>query len=197
MKQKSILWLLGSLFLFSFMATSCDEEQGVVNPYDNWQERNELYFDSIANVANKNLGEAPGQWKKMKSRRLSSSNPGLPDDYVYAQIQKVGYGASPEYDSDTIVCHYRGRLISGYVFDETFDTELDTEVDVPADMLTLGGVIDGWSAAMDEMRVGDRWMIYVPYAMGYGILNKEGIPGYSTLIFDVQLVDVRPRKGMH
>ena len=195
MKQNNLLWIIGSFILFSFFITSCDESAGVENPYDNWEEKNKVYFDSIASVAVKNMGDEPGQWKRLKSRKLASDNPGLSDEYVYAQIREVGNGVSPEYDSDTIVVHYRGTLITGYVFDKTFDGELDRETDVPTDVLTLGGVVDGWSVALDAMKVGDRWDLYIPAAMGYGIGNREGIPGSSTLIFDINLVDVRPMKG--
>ena len=48
----------------------------------------------------------------------------------------------------------------------------------------------GWSIAMQQMHVGDRWEVYIPAEMAYGKLSQPGIPGGSTLIFDMELLSV-------
>ena len=50
-------------------------------------------------------------------------------------------------------------------------------------------LIDGFATALQQMRRGDRWMVYRPYQLGYGASGSGEIPGYSTLIFDLRLVD--------
>jgi peptidylprolyl isomerase len=51
-------------------------------------------------------------------------------------------------------------------------------------------VIEGWQIALQQMRVGDRWMIYIPSELGYGNRPSGPIPACSTLIFDVELLNV-------
>ena len=50
-------------------------------------------------------------------------------------------------------------------------------------------LIEGWSTALMQMSKGDNWIIYIPSTLGYGAQKKSDIPAYSTLIFDLNLVD--------
>ena len=54
----------------------------------------------------------------------------------------------------------------------------------------LNQVIEGWQEALRRMHVGDRWMIYIPYTLGYGTRTSGPIPGYSTLLFEVELLGI-------
>ena len=50
-------------------------------------------------------------------------------------------------------------------------------------------LVDGFATALQHMRRGDHWMVYIPYQLGYGSQSQTGVPAYSTLIFDLRLVD--------
>jgi len=54
----------------------------------------------------------------------------------------------------------------------------------------LSDLIEGWIVAMQAMHVGDRWEIYVPAELGYGKYSQPGIPGGSTLVFDIELLAI-------
>lgn len=54
----------------------------------------------------------------------------------------------------------------------------------------LNEVIEGWQIALQKMRVGDHWIVYIPYNMGYGTRTSGPIPAFSTLIFEVQLLGI-------
>ena len=191
--KKSILWIIGLLFSTSLAITSCDETDGAVDPYFNWKERNQLYIDSIAQVAKAN----PDEWKVILSYKI------LPDlnnlsqdvnDYVYCRILETGKGDVKPLYTDSVSTHYRGKLIPLYdgsevVFDQSFRGELNSEVALPIGF-SVGGVIEGWTTALQHMVEGDRWEVYIPYNMAYGTYGNSSIPGYSTLIFDMQLVQV-------
>ena len=183
--NKSILWLIGLLFVTSLSIVSCSETDGTEDPYANWEERNQRYIDSIATVAEANRGNGEGQWKII--------------DNVYCKIQKVGDGTESPIATDTVAVNYRGQLINGTVFDQSYQGELDPETATPRKFL-VGAVIAGWSTALMKgfggMKAGDQWKLYIPYPLAYGKDGTEGIPGYSTLIFDVNLVDIFPLKGM-
>ena len=54
----------------------------------------------------------------------------------------------------------------------------------------LRDLIEGWIIAMQQMHIGDRWEVYIPAEMGYGKFSQPGIPGGSTLIFDIELLAI-------
>ena len=195
--KKSILWVIGLLFSVSLAITSCDETDGAVDPYFNWEERNQLYIDSIARVAKAN----PSEWKIIHTYKfnppVNDLNPDV-NDYVYCKVLENGSGTMKPYFTDTVSTHYRGQLIPLYdgskvVFDQSFQGELKEDVAVPVSFGVwdgAGGVIEGWSTVLQHMVEGDRWEVYIPHNMGYGVSGYSDIPGYSTLIFDMQLVKI-------
>ena len=195
--KKSILWVIGLLFSASLVITSCEETDGAVDPYFNWEERNQLYIDSIAKVAKAN----PDEWKIIHTYKfnppVNDLNPDV-NDYVYCKVLKNGSGTMKPLFTDKVSTHYRGRLIPLYdgskvVFDQSFQGELKEDVAVPVSFGVwdgAGGVIEGWSTVLQHMVEGDRWEVYIPHNMGYGVSGYSDIPGYSTLIFDMQLVKI-------
>ncbi|MCF0198487.1 MAG: FKBP-type peptidyl-prolyl cis-trans isomerase [Bacteroidaceae bacterium] len=80
--------------------------------------------------------------------------------------------------------YYRGELINGKVFD-------DNHAQGYPDAFRLSGLIEGWQIAIPYMSEGDQWRIYVPSELGYGKRGVHGIPGDSTLIFEIELVKVQ------
>ena len=199
--KKSILWVIGLLFSVSFTVVSCDETTGVPDPYTDWEIRNQLYIDSIAKVAKANLGEEVGQWKVIHTYKfvppLNELNPDV-NDYVYCRVIKKGTGTVSPLYTDSVAAHYRGQLIPLYdgqkvVFDQSFQGELKEDLAVPVTFGLwegVGGVIEGWSSALPQMVEGDRWEVHIPYQLGYGIYGRNEIPGYSALVFDIQLVKI-------
>ena len=195
--KKNILWVIGLLFAVSFSIASCDETDGAVDPYFNWEERNQLYIDSIAQVAKAN----PDKWKVIHTYKfvppLNELNPDV-NDYVYCRVIKKGTGTVSPLYTDSVAAHYRGQLIPLYdgqkvVFDQSFQGELKEDLAVPVTFGVwdgVGGVIEGWSSVLQQMVEGDRWEVHIPYQLGYGIYGRDAIPGYSALVFDMQLVKI-------
>ena len=191
--KKSILWLVGVLFLLPLAITSCEENDGLVNPYGNWKERNQHFIDSIADVAFAN----PGEWKIIHTYQFPEPTDPLAEkfvkDYVFCKVLESGDGISPFY-TDTVSANYRGQLIplaegSIVTFDQSYKGELNKDVAIPVSF-AMNGLIAGWTTALQHMREGDRWQVYIPSELGYGLEGSNSIPGYSTLCFDVHLVKV-------
>jgi FKBP-type peptidyl-prolyl cis-trans isomerase FklB len=91
---------------------------------------------------------------------------------------------------DTVVTNYKGTLIDGTEFDNSYKR---------GEPLTLpvGGVIKGWTEALQLMHVGDKWKIYIPSELGYGERGAgQQIPGGSTLIFEMELIGIKPAKAV-
>lgn len=200
--NKSILWLIGLLFVTSLSVVSCSETDGVEDPYANWEERNQRYIDSIATVAEANQGNEVGQWKIIRSYKLPPlglDEKGKVNDNVYCEILEVGDGTVSPLFTDSVDVHYRGQLIplnDGQIvtFDQSYQGELDLNAATSVGYKP-SGVVTGWTSALQEMKAGDRWKLYIPYNLGYGESGYSSIPGYSILIFDLYLEKVIPVRG--
>ena len=200
--NKSILWLIGLLFVTSLSIVSCSETDGVEDPYANWEERNQRYIDSIATVAEANQGNEVGQWKIIRSYKLPPlglDEKGKVNDNVYCEILEVGDGTVSPLFTDSVDVHYRGQLIplnDGQIvtFDQSYQGELDLNAATSVGYKP-SGVVTGWTSALQEMKAGDRWKLYIPYNLGYGESGYSSIPGYSILIFDLYLEKVIPLRG--
>ncbi|MBR3455658.1 MAG: FKBP-type peptidyl-prolyl cis-trans isomerase [Bacteroidaceae bacterium] len=99
------------------------------------------------------------------------------------EVLKEGTGKRPK-ATDTVRCHYEGRLIDGSVFDSSYRRNQ------PADF-GLSQVITGWTEGVQLMAEGAKYRFYIPYMLAYGEGGAgEMIPPFSTLIFDVELIKV-------
>ena len=81
-----------------------------------------------------------------------------------------------------VMAHYTGWTIDGKKFDSS-------RGGAPL-AIRLCDLIEGWIIAMQQMCVGDRWEVYIPAEMGYGKFSQPGIPGGSTLIFEIELLGI-------
>jgi len=105
----------------------------------------------------------------------------LPQGLLYEVISE-GTGKQATLRSIVSV-FYKGELINGKVFDD------NTKQGYP-DAFRLNELITGWQIAIPRMKEGDKWRIYIPAEHGYGKRGTHGIPGDSTLIFEIELVKV-------
>lgn len=190
--MKKNITLLLSLVLGVFSIVSCEETMEEPE-FGNWKQRNDRFIDSIAQVARAN---DDGSWRVFLGESIDTLETAN-DYYVYCKVLESGSATEHPNYNDTILANYRGHLIpsrsysEGYVFDETYKGVFDPEVDVPM-KLNLSGCVRGWITAVEEMVKGDTWRVYVPYELGYGAESRNSIPAYSTLIFDINLVDFAP-----
>lgn len=202
MKRRGFYFLAVALFAV-FGLASCSEEDDTVEEFPNWQARNDAFFnsltDSVLNLLE--LNPARTDWKRIKSWSKSDSIEGSNSDYIIVKVIEEGDPASatPLY-TDTVTVHYLGRLLPsvsypyGYVFDQSYYGNYYDDVSKPLQMAigNSGGnmLVDGFATALQHMRRGDHWMVYIPYQLGYGSQSQTGVPAYSTLIFDLRLVDL-------
>ncbi len=105
----------------------------------------------------------------------------LPSGLQY-KILKEGTGKSPTAE-DKVRTHYRGTLIDGTEFDSSYKRNKPAE-------FAVKGVIKGWTEALQLMKEGGKWELYIPPNLAYGERGNRGIPGNSTLIFEVELLEI-------
>ena len=99
---------------------------------------------------------------------------------------KEGNGKHPK-ATDRVKVHYTGTLIDGKKFDSSVDR---------GEPLTfpLNQVIPGWTEGLQLMDEGSKYLLYIPYNLGYGTRDMGDIPAGSTLIFEVELLEINPEK---
>jgi FKBP-type peptidyl-prolyl cis-trans isomerase FklB len=110
----------------------------------------------------------------------------LPDGLQY-KIVKEGAGKSPK-ATDTVTVNYRGTLIDGSEFDSSFKRGEPASFQV-------NGVIAGWTEALQKMKPGAKWQLFIPSNLAYGERGAGNMIGpNATLIFDVDLISVKGEK---
>ena len=129
-------------------------------------------------VADKNSTEAKAFLEKNKSAAgVKTTASGL--QYI---VEKEGTGKTPGKD-DVVKCHYKGTLVTGEQFDSSIDRGQPAEFPV-------SGVIPGWTEALQMMKVGSKYKLFVPPELAYGPSGRPGIPPNSVLVFEVELLDI-------
>lgn len=109
----------------------------------------------------------------------------LPSCLQYEVIE-AGEGECPK-ESDTVKVHYTGKLIDGTVFDSSVDRGQPATFGVTQ-------VIPGWVEALQLMKPGAKWRLFIPSQLAYGPQGAGGVIGPNqTLIFDVELLEVNPK----
>ena len=105
------------------------------------------------------------------------------DKGVYYRVIKQGNQKSPTPNRNSVVtAHYVGKTINGKTFDSSRGGV--------APAFRLRELIPGWIIALQKMHIGDKWELYIPAEQGYGMRAIPGIPGGSTLIFEIELIGI-------
>lgn len=166
---ESLIWGLKDALAGRKLALSQDERQQVMT---NFQRR------IIAKQAAKNLAAGMAFLERNKAKEGVQV---LPSGLQYKVI-KEGTGKIPTAE-DRVKTHYRGTLINGTEFDSSYKRNKPAEFPVK-------GVIMGWTEALQLMKEGSKWQLYIPPNLAYGERGRPGIPPNSTLIFEVELLEV-------
>ena len=134
------------------------------------------------------------QLNQMRIHRMVETNMRFLEENIKAEGVKVtasglqfkvlnrGNGATPT-ATDVVRTHYRGTFIDGTEFDSSYSSN------EPA-TFTVGGVIPGWTEALQKMKVGDKWQLFIPSDLAYGAQGYGAIPPHATLIFELELLGI-------
>ena len=130
--------------------------------------------------AEKNLAEGKAFLDENKKKEGVKT---LPSGLQY-KVLAEGSGKTPK-SADTVTVHYRGTLINGSEFDSSYKKGQPST-------FRVNGVIRGWSEALQLMKGGSRWQLFIPPELAYGERAAGGqIPPNSTLIFEMELISIK------
>ena len=132
----------------------------------------------------------PAMMALMENAAMLAVADELPEGYTtvgghieyYKVLSKGNQESAKPTVRSIITAHYTGRTIDGKQFDSSHGG-------VPL-ACRLCDLIEGWIIAIQQMHIGDKWEIYIPAEMGYGKFSQPGIPGGSTLIFEIELLGI-------
>lgn len=120
------------------------------------------------------------QWLEAKAKEDGVNS--LPRGILYKVLESGDPNGKMPNLSNVVVAHYTGRTIDGGEFDNSYGG-------APL-AIRLRELIEGWIIALQRMHVGDKWELYIPAEMGYGKFSQPGIPAFSTLIFQIELIGI-------
>jgi len=131
----------------------------------------------------------PEPAKKATTTPATGTNPGAdgmistPSGLCYKVLASGPVGGRSPGVTDSVSVHYKGTLTNGVVFDSSY------ERGAPA-LFVVNQVIPGWTEALQLMKPGDQWLLYLPANIAYGPRSMGNIPPNSDLIFQVHLLQV-------
>ena len=140
-------------------------------------------------------GEAPGDDARIAEAAAFMAQNADADGVVtldsglqYKVLTAAPDGAPGPDGNDLVRVHYEGSLTDGTVFDSSFERGSPY-------VTTPEQVVPGWTEALQRMKVGDEWLLYVPPELGYGAQQSGRIPPHSVLVFRLQLLDMAAAPG--
>ena len=159
------------------LKVSNQEAQVIVSSFFQKKEEEMKAAQAEAGKAAKKEGEAfLGENAKKEGITVTKSG-------LQYEVLQEGAGKQPK-ATDTVRCHYEGRLLDGTIFDSSYKRN------EPADF-GLQQVIAGWTEGVQLMSEGSKYRFYIPYMLAYGEGGAGAmIPPFATLIFDVELIKV-------
>ena len=137
----------------------------------------------VKNIQAKKSAEARKAGEDFLAKNKSKAGVITTESGLQYEILKEGSGASPD-RNDKVRVHYHGTLIDGTVFDSSVERNKDIE-------FGLNQVITGWTEGLQYMKEGAKYRFYIPQNLGYGSRAQGKIPAFSTLIFEVELFEVK------
>ncbi|HET7897918.1 MAG TPA: FKBP-type peptidyl-prolyl cis-trans isomerase [Flavisolibacter sp.] len=142
--------------------------------------------ETIMFFVNPSLKTTIEQGKKFLATNQSKQGVKTTASGLQYEVLKQGTGAKPGI-TDTVEVNYVGTLLNGTEFDNSYKRGQPIS-------FALTNVIKGWTEGLQLMPVGSKYKFYIPYSIGYGLNGNGPIPGGATLVFEVELLNVKPAK---
>ncbi len=188
-QQLKQMGLKGSLVVEDFAASITDvlEDNPLKVSHQEGQQIVNTFFQQLEQKKNAEKAEAGKAAKEEGSKFLAENakKEGITvtKSGLQYEVLTEGTGKKPK-ATDTVRCHYEGRLLDGTIFDSSYKRN------APADF-GLQQVIAGWTEGVQLMGEGAKYRFYIPYMLAYGEGGAGAmIPPFATLIFDVELIKV-------
>ena len=211
MKKRTFIYMVLALFT-TLLAMSCNSDENTINEFDNWESKSSAFFSTTFANAKAQIEKGNTSWKVLRKWSLPQENTTFSpanDDHIVAQVLSSGTSTDRAFTTDSVIVSYKSRILpsinypQGKVYLKTFEGEYNVNTNAPVTIPVTGNmkiwgdkqvsVTDGLSTALQNMHVGDRWLVYIPAKLGYSESESTmlNIPLGSTLVVDLTLVGVK------
>lgn len=201
---RHILRAVPHVLLLSLMAVTTIACQVIKEPseYDNWEECNQAFVDSISDLSAGRVVASAADADAMQVGTYyaieTSASTNYKLQYIYVKKLLANSDGLRSYYTDAAFVYYYGTNILGERFDGNFTgftaidkrtldghENLPTQFNTPSKFNVDSSIIAGWKTALQYMREGERWIVFIPYQSAYGKNGSGNILGYSMLCFDM------------
>ena len=146
----------------------------------------QVHADAIKNKAlEAKYGENKAAGEKFLAENAKKEGVKTTESGLQYKVIKEGKGAIPT-ETSTVKVHYKGTLVDGTEFDSSYSRNEPTS-------FRANQVIKGWTEALTMMPVGSKWELYIPQELAYGTRETGDIKPFSTLIFEVELLEIEKK----
>ena len=205
--MKTIFRIIFPVLFATLTLGACSENVDEEHEFANWEPQNTAFFKQKLSAAKDSIAQAKSKygedwekhcsWRVLRSYAQLATSKGKATDSICVRIIEKGTGSGCPIYTDSVQVNYIGRLMpsasypEGKVFDHSGPTILPEDVFHPSfaqpTALLVSNTVEGFSTALQNMHIGDRWEVYIPYQLGYSSASTGSLPAYSTLVFDMQL----------
>ncbi len=174
--------LLLLITLAALIFTSCTKEDETDTV---WAENSIEAFNRIAASAEYKTIESESKVGSIAYKVIKSGDGDTPLYTDRVKVLYTGWFKSVDWNKpDTFVNDDGIKITNKYIFDSTANRN-----DVPS-IFAVSEVVDGFSTALQHMKVGDKWEVWIPAKLGYGAVPQQGIPANTTLVFEIELLEI-------
>ena len=179
--MKIKLLLLFTLVALAFASCSKDDETENI-----WKDNNEAAYEKTAASSEYKKIESPSRAGTIAYRVIKSGSGKTPLYTDGVKVLYTGWYKRADWNKDDFFTDKDGNKITNkVVFDSTSDRG-----NVPS-LFAVNGVVDGFRTALQHMKEGDKWEVWMPWRLAYGDRGQgNAIPGYTTLVFEIELLEV-------
>lgn len=157
--------------------------QSAIN--NEWKNNNEVAFAKTAASAEYKTIASESKNGSIAYKVIKSGSGKTPLYTDRVKVLYTGWFKLIDWNKDDIYTSQNGVKVNNkYIFDSTANRN-----DVPS-IFRVSGVVDGFSNALQHMKVGDKWEVWMPWELGYGANGQNTIPAYTTLVFEIELLEV-------
>lgn len=168
-----------------FVLASCEKSDEID---ETWKNNNEAQFSAIAaktteyTAIKSASGKGSIMYKVLKASETNGATPYFTDQVkvLYTGWFKRDWSNEKDKYEDE-----KGNLINNKIIFESTDYN-----NYLPSLFYVKNSVDGFATALQHMRVGDKWEVWIPWRMGYGSSKTDYIPAYTTLVFEIELVDI-------
>jgi len=179
--------LLGDIDFDTFVAGMRDQVNGTAQlSIEEMGAALQIFQERMVAAQNEATANARADGAEFLSANAQNDGVVVLDSGLQYMIMESGDASGPmPAATDAVLAHYHGTFTDGSVFDSSIDRGEPAQ-------FGLAQVIAGWTEALQLMRVGDKWRLFIPYTLAYGESGSPPvIPAFATLIFDVELLEIR------